>query len=72
MIGDPVNEAARLTEAAKGRPCRLVVSRAAVDAAEAVEARCGQPRQIVELRGRTVPTETYEPLDPSGAPVLAP
>ncbi|HUF32683.1 MAG TPA: adenylate/guanylate cyclase domain-containing protein [Acidimicrobiales bacterium] len=69
VVGDPVNEAARLTEAAKIRPGRLVVSRAAV-AASGEEARWWEPGAVVELRGRAAPTETYEPLDATTAPVV--
>jgi adenylate cyclase len=61
VIGDPVNEAARLTELAKERPSRLLASESSVRAA-GDEARCWQPAGTVTLRGRTEPTVVYEPL----------
>lgn len=61
VIGDPVNEAARLTELAKTRPCRALASGAAVDAAGA-EAEHWQPAGRLTLRGRGAQTEVYEPL----------
>lgn len=59
VIGDPVNEAARLTELAKERPGRAVASEAAVRAAGGGEARNWVPAAEVELRGRGEPTRTY-------------
>ncbi|MGY1786543.1 adenylate/guanylate cyclase domain-containing protein [Geodermatophilus sp. SYSU D00698] len=59
VIGDPVNEAARLTELAKDRPGRAVASEAAVRAAGGGEAAHWVPDAEVELRGRGEPTRTY-------------
>ena len=56
VIGDAVNEAARLTELAKGRPGRLVASAAAVEAADDEEASRWSLGESVELRGRSRPT----------------
>jgi adenylate cyclase len=67
VIGDPVNEAARLTELAKSRPCRLVVSRGAVERA-GEEARWWQPGETVALRGRPTQTGTFEPVEGAEAP----
>ena len=56
VIGDPVNEAARLCELAKQEPQRVLASDAAVDRADRAEAahwRIGEP---VTLRGRSEPT----------------
>ncbi|MBI5105890.1 MAG: adenylate/guanylate cyclase domain-containing protein [Solirubrobacterales bacterium] len=60
-IGDPVNEAARLTELAKERPGRVVASGAAVDAAGDEEA--GRWREDGEeaLRGRSTVTRLAVP-----------
>jgi adenylate cyclase len=60
VVGDPVNEAARLTDLAKRRPGRLLVSGRTVAAAGA-EARSWVPAGEVTLRGRVEPTTTFEP-----------
>jgi adenylate cyclase len=52
VIGDPVNEAARLTELAKQRPGRLLASEAVLSRAGAEEAACWQLDGSVQLRGR--------------------
>jgi adenylate cyclase len=60
VIGDPVNEAARLTELAKERDGRLLASGAALERAGDEAAHwheCGE----VELRGRSRPTCLAEP-----------
>lgn len=62
VIGDPVNEAARLTEAAKTRPGRVLVARRAVDRADADEARRWTAADTILLRGRPEPTVTCEPV----------
>jgi adenylate cyclase len=59
VIGDPVNEAARLTELAKEHPGRAVASEATVMAA-APDERVHWVRDAeVELRGRDEPTGTW-------------
>jgi class 3 adenylate cyclase len=59
VIGDPVNEAARLTELAKDHPGRAVASEATVLAAEEAErAHWARDRQVA-LRGRDEPTRTW-------------
>jgi adenylate cyclase len=61
VIGDPVNEAARLTDLAKTMPGRLLASEAALERAqprERVRWRAGEP---VELRGRPRPTVVATP-----------
>jgi class 3 adenylate cyclase len=59
VIGDPVNEAARLTELAKEHTGRVVASEATVLAATAGE-RAHWVRDVaVELRGRREPTVTW-------------
>ncbi|HEV7719700.1 MAG TPA: adenylate/guanylate cyclase domain-containing protein [Iamia sp.] len=65
VIGDPVNEAARLTELAKDLPGGLVASGSAVDAAPASEADCWVATDAVTLRGRTRPTVLHLPAPPT-------
>ena len=61
VIGDPVNEAARLTELAKQRSPMVLASAEAVDAADRSErdkwSSCGQ----ADLRGRSRPTRLAAP-----------
>ena len=56
MIGDPVNEAARLTELAKDTPARVLAPLPLVEEAGAPEADHWEPGDEVELRGRAEPT----------------
>lgn len=69
VIGDAVNEAARLTELAKERPSRLLVSGSSV-AAAGDAAGDWEPAATVQLRGRPTPTEVYEPAvsEPAATP----
>jgi adenylate cyclase len=60
VIGDPVNEAARLTEAAKTVPERALASGGTVRKAGA-ERACWRSAGTLTLRGRTDPTEAYAP-----------
>jgi adenylate cyclase len=66
VIGDPVNEAARLCELAKRRPERLLASAAVVERADPEEAACWQVREEVVLRGRDVPTGLATPVQGVG------
>ncbi|HEX2160962.1 MAG TPA: adenylate/guanylate cyclase domain-containing protein [Thermoleophilaceae bacterium] len=61
VIGDPVNEAARLSELAKARPARVLASSVTIDRAgdESARWQLGEP---IELRGRGVPTVVASPL----------
>jgi class 3 adenylate cyclase len=59
VIGDPVNEAARLTELAKSLPGRVLASDRAVRAAAGGEAAHWVPGELVPLRGREEPTPTW-------------
>ncbi|MDX6285970.1 MAG: adenylate cyclase [Frankiales bacterium] len=61
VIGDPVNEAARLTELAKARPERLIASADVVDAAGPDEAKHWVIDGEVTLRGRGQPTRLAMP-----------
>jgi adenylate cyclase len=56
VIGDPVNEAARLCELAKQRPERLLASDAAVERARSEEASRWTLGEANVLRGRDTPT----------------
>jgi adenylate cyclase len=61
VIGDPVNEAARLTELAKTRPSRLLASEGIVRCASEREARQWEIGEPVVLRGRSDPTLVAAP-----------
>jgi adenylate cyclase len=61
VIGDPVNEAARLTELAKSTPARIVASAAILERAPAEEARHWKLGETVTLRGRTQETRLATP-----------
>lgn len=51
VIGEPVNEAARLSELARSEPKRVLASEATVDAASEREQRFWRSRRPVRLRG---------------------
>jgi adenylate cyclase len=61
VIGDPVNEAARLSELAKTTPGKLLASEAALERAGSVERKRWQVGRTERLRGRTEPTRIVEP-----------
>ena len=61
VIGDPVNEAARLTELAKAAPGHVLASDAAVARAAPAEAGRWTLGDTVTLRGRTRPTRLAVP-----------
>lgn len=61
VIGDPVNEAARLCELAKTRPGRVLASSSIVERAGDSEAGRWQAGDEVELRGRSQPTRLATP-----------
>ncbi len=61
VIGDPVNEAARLTELAKTRPGGLLVSEEALSRATDGEAEWFERCDELVLRGRTSPTMVAAP-----------
>jgi adenylate cyclase len=62
VIGDPVNEAARLTEIAKQQPDLVVASEAVVSRANAGEAERWTLGDSILLRGRSEPTRLAVPL----------
>ncbi|MEO8814813.1 MAG: adenylate/guanylate cyclase domain-containing protein [Mycobacterium sp.] len=63
VIGDPVNEAARLTELAKLEDGHVLASAVAVSGSLDAEALCWEVGEIVELRGFTAPTQLARPLN---------
>jgi adenylate cyclase len=67
VIGDPVNEAARLSELAKSQDGRVVASERAVRSAMDAEGLRWDIGELVELRGRTTPTRVARPAVLTGA-----
>jgi class 3 adenylate cyclase len=63
VIGDAVNEAARLTEQAKQCAAGLLASGEVVDAAAPEERRHWREADVVNLRGRDAPTRTFRAID---------
>lgn len=61
VIGPPVNTAARLTVAAKLRPCRVLADGNAVAAADPDERRCWAPGEPVDLKGLEPGLVVFEP-----------
>ncbi|PXY31892.1 adenylate cyclase [Prauserella muralis] len=59
VIGDAVNEAARLTEHAKQVPGRILASEAVLVACSAAERRLWTAHDTLHLRGRAAPTATW-------------
>lgn len=59
VIGDAVNEAARLTDLAKGVPTGVLAAGAVIGRASAVEAPLWTDAGEVVLRGRTAPTRIW-------------
>jgi adenylate cyclase len=66
VIGDPVNEAARLAELAKLRPGRVLASDAALDRAPRHESDGWRVTGAAVLRGRTIPTRLGQPEPRAG------
>jgi adenylate cyclase len=61
VIGDPVNEAARLSELAKQRPERVLASQAALIRSTETESAAWRLTDSAVLRGRVVPTRVAHP-----------
>ena len=61
VIGDPVNEAARLSELAKRRGERVLASEAALERAGERERKAWEFTDSAVLRGRGRPTEVARP-----------
>jgi adenylate cyclase len=66
VIGDAVNEAARLTDQAKRVDGRILASAAVVEAASEEERARWTPGRVLKLRGRETPTRTYRTADATG------
>lgn len=74
VIGDPVNEAARLTELAKLEEGHVLASAITLSGAMDAEALCWSVGEIVNLRGRTAPTQLARPVNlavPSDMPEMS-
>ena len=65
VIGDPVNEASRLTELAKKHDGRVLASEETVAAAGESEAARWKLGESTTLRGRSEPTRLAEPERPA-------
>jgi adenylate cyclase len=63
VIGDPVNEAARLTDLAKTTPGGVLAAGDAIALAGVAEAARWRLGDAVTLRGRTTPTRLANPVD---------
>ena len=63
VIGDPVNEAARLSELAKERRPRVLASSRAIGRASTEEAARWELGEEVVLRGRSEPTALATPVE---------
>ncbi|OLT24329.1 hypothetical protein BJF79_45240 [Actinomadura sp. CNU-125] len=64
VIGDPVNEAARLSDLAKVSPGRVLASGTVLELAHLAEAGQWELGKPVTLRGRTRPTRLAVPSRP--------
>lgn len=71
VIGDAVNEAARLTTEAKEAPRRILVSAAVIDAAAAHERAKWELYENIQLRGMSEPTACWTDTDPTAQPAEA-
>jgi adenylate cyclase len=61
VIGEPVNEAARLCELAKSHPSRLLATAGAVQGASEEESARWSLGETVTLRGHDQPTRLASP-----------
>lgn len=66
VIGDPVNEAARLADTAKSAPGRTITSSAAIDRADPAERQRWTAHGSTLLRGRSEPTRISVPHGHNG------
>jgi adenylate cyclase len=64
VIGDAVNEAARLTDLAKRVEGHILASAATVEAADETEGERWIAGRVMRLRGREAPTRTYRTIVP--------
>jgi adenylate cyclase len=68
VIGDAVNEAARLTDLAKRVDGHILASDATVEAADEQEREQWIAGRVMRLRGREAPTRTYRSVVPERTP----
>ena len=61
IVGDPANEAARLSDSAKLRPGRVLAAASTVAGAGGVVGTGWRACDMLTLRGRATPSEVYEP-----------
>lgn len=66
VVGDAVNEAARLADRAKQFSARVLCSGAALERAGEAERRCWTVQGSETLRGRSAPTELWAPTPAAG------
>ncbi|MGH3265779.1 MAG: adenylate/guanylate cyclase domain-containing protein, partial [Trebonia sp.] len=66
VIGEPVNEAARLCELAKAYPSRLLATADALQRASETERARWSLGETVTLRGHDQPTQLASPVEPAG------
>jgi adenylate cyclase len=62
VVGDAVNEAARLADRAKESDGRVLCSGAVIDRADAAERKCWASQSSEVLRGRSTPTHISAPV----------
>lgn len=67
VIGDPVNEAARLTDAAKSVPARVLANHGLVAQAPLDEQACWREVEAMTVRGRRTPTPLATPTQAENA-----
>jgi class 3 adenylate cyclase len=67
IVGDAVNEAARLTELAKQIDGRILASEATLSSADPSERQHWRKGRALRLRGRAMPTHTYQAAAPVSA-----
>jgi adenylate cyclase len=70
IIGDAVNEAARLTDLAKRVEGRILASESAVECASDEERKNWVRGRVVRLRGRDAPTNSYRSVVASDSPLV--
>ncbi|WP_326545865.1 adenylate/guanylate cyclase domain-containing protein [Mycolicibacterium sp. ND9-15] len=66
VVGDAVNEAARLADRAKDFSARVLCSATALQRADEVERQRWAAKGSETLRGRSAPTHIWAPVDPVG------
>jgi adenylate cyclase len=70
VIGDAVNEAARLTDLAKRVEGRILASAPVVRAATEDEQQCWVRGRVLRLRGRDTPTHSYRSVVAADSPLV--